>query len=271
MTAAAAPPSAHIVCPPLPRALGADSPRRVRARAALLRVLFDARGRRLLPDDGVLADALAACGRDDVWWACEANSYGPLYLLPTRQWLSVLVDTLADLRVRSVLEIGAGDGFLSHCLARRRPDLRVVATDSHAWARPEARQNERDRREFHGQRFAGIPMGAQVQRRGAVAATTALQPDLVLASWCPPGTLLERVIRAPSKLVLDISVDGDVCGNGERTWRFEKDFLSGPLEDRALCRLDGDPASARATRCTLYYGKRHKNYGINRRGGLLLG
>jgi len=249
----------------VPAPKGKDTAARQKRRGALIEVLFDGNGRRKLPRERDLAAAIDACGAEDTWWVCEANSYGPLYFLPTREWLGELVALVDSLKAKSVLEVGAGDGFLSFCLSRRRPDLKVTATDDFSWTKPSARQNDDDRAEFDGVAFAGIRPMAHVVKHGAVAAVTALRPDLVLCAWPPPGTLVERVIRAPSKHVVDISVDGDVCGNGEKTWRFEKEFLSGPLEDRGLCRLDGD--GPRQTRCTLYFGARHRRHGVDKSMG----
>ena len=97
----------------------------------------------------------------------------------------------------------------------------------------------------------------------AVAAVKKFRPDVVLVSWAPPGLLVERVVRAPSRLVLDIGVEGDVCGNGERTWRFNKDFLDGPIQDLALCRLDARPRKERHTRVTCYFGALHPEGGLD--------
>lgn len=253
----------------VPKPPGRDTAKKKQARQALVDVLFDANGRRRLPEERALAAAVDACGAEQTWWVCEANSHGPLYLLPTREWIGELAAFVDSIKARSVLEVGAGDGFLSFCLMRRRPDLQVSATDDFSWTRADARSSEEDRAEFAGVEFAGIQPLPHVKKQGAVAAIKAQRPDLVVVSWPPPGTLVERVIRAPSKHVLDISVDGDVCGNGEKTWRFEKEFLTGPLEDRALCRLDGD--GPRTTRCTLYFGKRHRRYGVEAKGGLVFG
>jgi hypothetical protein len=93
-----------------------------------------------------------------------------------------------------------------------------------------------------------------VQRMAATTAVRKYRPGITLVSWAPPGTIVDRVIRASKHWVLDISVDGDVCGNGMRTWRFDKEFLSGPIETRALCRLDERPRIERHTRVTLYRG-----------------
>jgi hypothetical protein len=253
-----------LVTVPAPRT-GRDTRARRAARAALVNVLWDARGRRRLPRERELADAIAACAPGDLWWVCEANSAGPLYLLPTREWLTALARFIASTGAKKVLEIGAGDGFLSTVLQRRCKGLPVRATDDFSWTKVANRMSAADRREFGATPFRGIQPLPIVERRAAVATIDAWRPDLVIVSWAPPGTLVERAIRAPSRLVLDLSVDGDVCGNGEKTWRFEKEFLDGPLEERALCRLDEDPHAARATRATLYYGRRHEHFAVTPR------
>jgi hypothetical protein len=249
---------------PPPRS-GRDPPTRRAARAALVDVLWDARGRRRLPRERELADAIDACAKGDLWWVCEANSAGPLYLLPTREWLTALARFVDDSGAKKVLEIGAGDGFLATILQRRRPQVQVRATDDFSWTKPSGRMTAADRREFGDTRFSGIQPLPIVEKRAAVATIAQWKPELVIVSWAPPGTLVERAIRAPSRLVLDISVDGDVCGNGAATWRFEKDFLDGPLEQRALCRLDESPHESRATRATLYYGRRHELFAVTPR------
>lgn len=253
---------------PPPIDLGRDSRRRAAARQALADVLWDDQGRRRLPRERDLVGAIEACDRRDVWWVCEASSAGPVYFLPTREWLKAFARFVDETKARKVLEVAAGDGFLSACLKRARPGLEVIATDDKSWSRAAARMNAADRRAYRGVDFAGIreaAPGVVVEKMGAVAAVKKHRPDLVVVSWAPPGTLVERVIRAPSRLVLDISVDGDVCGNGQRTWRFEKDFLEGPLEERALCRLDQRPTEGRQSRFTLYYGRRHPQHGTTRR------
>lgn len=251
-----------ITVPPQPNA-GRDTSGRARARAVLVDTLWTRAGRRRLPRERALVAALQGCDPRDVWWVCEASSAGPVYLLPTHEWIKALAAWLDDVKARTVLEVAAGDGFLSQCLRKARPKLRVIATDDHSWSKASARSSARDARAFRGVPFAGIGSN-DVEKLGAVRAVERERPDVVMVSWAPPGTLVERVIRAPARLVLDISVDGDVCGNGAATWRFHKELLDGPLETRALCRLDARPALERHTRVTAYYGKAHAEHGIDR-------
>lgn len=245
---------------PKPVGAGRDTRARAAARDTLASVLWDASGQRRLPAERELVAAIEACDPRDLWWVCEASSAGPLYLLPTREWVRALARFVDETGARSVLEVGAGDGFLAACLAKARPDLTVIATDSHAWRRADARMSDADRAEFAGVPFAGIRPGANVQRLAAVTAVKRHQPDLVIVAWAPPGPFLERVIRAPSKLVLELGVEGDVTGDDARTWRYNKEFLAGPVETRALCRLDAKPSQARETRATLYYGAAHPEH-----------
>jgi hypothetical protein len=255
--------SKAVTLPPL-RGQGRDSDERKANRARLLKVLWSTDGERKLPRDRTLRSALAACDARDAWWVCEASSAGPVYLLPTVEWVQHLARVVEKLGARSVLEVAAGDGFLSRCVAEALPDVKVRACDTGAWAKAKNRMNDDDNKAAGATPFAGIRAGPNVERRSVAAAIAHHKPDLVLVSWAPPGTLVERAIRAPScKLVLDLGVDGDVCGNGTHTWRFHKEFLEGPVEARALCRLDGGAVHEPKTRATLYYGRAHDEYGVD--------
>ena len=250
---------------PSPVRLGRDTAARRAARAALAATLWDARGQRRLPSERALVAALEACDPRDVWWVCEMAPPGPVYLLPTRPWVRALGELIASLGVTRVLEAAAGDGFLSRCLRAARPELTVVATDNGAWSRPEARMQEEELRFYRRVAVPGLRLGADVERTSAARAVDVHKPELVIVSWAPPGTLVERLIRMPVRYVLDLGVEGDVCGNGPRTWRFHKELLDGPIEARAICRFDVRPGEARATRATLYYGRAHPDFGVERR------
>lgn len=244
--------------------MGRDTPARRRARVHLASLLWTSAGERRVPRDRALRAALQECEARDAWWVCEASSAGPVYLLPTVEWIEILAHTVRSLGARSVLEVAAGDGLLACALAHALPRVRVHACDSGAWAKAAGRMSAADRRRDGTTPFAGIRAGDNVERRSSASAIAHHRPDLIIVSWAPPGLLVERALRAPAaKLVLELGVDGDVCGNGTRTWRFHKEFLEGPLEARALCRLDGGAVETPATRATLYYGRAHPEHGVD--------
>ncbi len=243
-----------------------DTRRRARARDHLAHTLWSSDGARRLPTDAELVAAIGDCAPGDLWWVCEASSPGPVYFLPTVEWVQAFASHLEALGVETVLEVACGDGFLACCLASASPRLRVVATDSGAWGRAGGRMNADDRSRAPGVAFAGIRPGSEVLRLGALAAVAAHPSDVVLVSWAPPGRLVDRLIMAPdTKLLIEIGADGAICGNGTATWRFNKDFVEGPVEDLALCRLDADAANERHTRVTHYYGRGHEDFEITPR------
>lgn len=233
------------------------TPNDIDARAGLARVLWNARGERLLPTLVELDRAINAMRPGELEWLCEFNPVGPVYLLPNVQWLDALVDELKRLEVKRVVEVGAGDGFLARCLADAAPQLDIIATDSHAWASPEARMTQEERRTHKD--VAGITMGDDVLPMEATTAIEELKPDLALASWLPPGPLLDEIIRSDVKWVLDVGAAGGVTTSAW-SWRFDHDQLQGPLEDLGRCRLDERPPNDLQTRVTLYRGAAHPDH-----------
>lgn len=246
---------------PLPRSAGRDSPARRKARLALAELLWKPDHTRRLPTERALITALEACDPRDPWWVCESSSPGPIYLLITREWLRAFARFVQSVNAKTVLEVAAGDGFLSHCLSRALPSVTVIATDDFSWKRPAARMNSTDRREFSGVAFSGITSAPTVTRMSATTAVRTHRPDLTVISWAPPGDLVRRLVRSTgASLVLDLGADGYTSDTS--AWRYRKDFLDGPLIDRALCRLDNRPGDSRATTATLYYGREHPDHGI---------
>jgi hypothetical protein len=198
-------------------------------------------------------------------WMCEMTALGPLYLLPTRPWLRALARTMRAHGARRVHEVAAGDGHLARALAEMAPDLIVTASDSGAWERPAARMSPTERREHAGTAVAGLTPGADVRRLGLRAAIREFQPDLVLASWLPPGPLLSRLIRLPVRHVLEIGAGSGITGDVS-CWRFAHEFCEGPVETLARCRLDERPARKLHTRVTLYLAAAHEDFHEERIG-----
>ena len=248
------------VAVPQTKNLGRETVKRHRSRCRLIGLLWDKNGKRRLPSEKKLINAIKACDSRDLWWICEMNNISPLYLLPTKEWISFLAKFLSRLKVKNILEIGAGDGFLSECLSKKLPHVQINATDNNSWEKPEARMNAEDRRLYEGLKITGLKPGAFVKKMNVQAAIKHYRPDIVLVSWPPPGLMVEKAIKSDVKYVLEISVDGNYCGNGPYTRRFINEILDTPFESEALCRLDNQPEKKRHTRSVLYYGKKHPDF-----------
>ena len=78
------------------------------------------------------------------------------------------------------------------------------------------------------------------------------------------GALLDRLIRAETRHVLEIGAAGDVTAAGAWSWRFAHDTREGPLERTARCRLDARPARRLHSRVTLYFGRTHPEHHCER-------
>lgn len=238
-------------------------PKAIANRAAVARLLWSADGTRRVPTERALDAALTKLRPGELDWICELSPLGPLYLLPTRRWLQALAAQLRALGARRILEVAAGDGFLSRSLREVAPELDVFATDSAAWERPEARMSRAERRAHAGKQVPGLRLGENVRRFDARAAIRRVKPDLVLASWLPPGRLLDRLVRAPVRHVLEIGAAGGVTSSAW-SWRFAHDFLDGPIESLCRCRLDARPRDALHSRVTLYFGRAHPEHAVAR-------
>ncbi len=237
--------------------------RLVAARAALAKLLWDKHGLRKLPSNAQLDAALSALPAAELEWLFEFSPFGPLYFLPTRPFVTALSRKLRELGAKRVLEVAAGDGFLSRALSAVDPKLEVIATDSGAWEAPQARMNDKERRALRGQSVSGLALGSEVLRLDAKAAVRRFSPDVVLCAWLPPGPMLDGLIRSNVRYVLEIGAGGGVTASAY-SWRFAHEFLDGPIETRARCRLDIRPQKKLHSRITLYFGKAHPEFGEER-------
>jgi len=219
------------------------------AHGEVERLLWRPDGTRRIPPVAAFDRAVSRLRRGALWRLCELNAHGPIYLIPTRPFLLALARRIRALGARDVLEVAAGDGHLARSLQQVAPDLRVLAADSGAWTEPRARMSPRERLRFRGKTVAGLPPGSCVLHLGALEAIRTLQPDLVLASWLPPGPLLGSVIRA-SPLVLEIGAGSGITGD-IRCWRYPHEFWD-DLDPLGRCRLDERPSEKLHTHVTLY-------------------
>jgi hypothetical protein len=234
----------------------------VSAREDITRLLWTRSGTRKLPSTCALDAALGRLRKGELFRICEFDPRGPLYLLPTRELVRALAARIRATGARRVLEVAAGDGFLSDALRRAGPGMQIVATDSGMWTEPRARMNAREKRKLRGAQVPGVRLGTSVLRLDALEAIRRTRPDLVLASWLPPGKVLERLIRAPVRHVLEIGAKGGVTP-GAWNWRFAHEFCE-EVERSARCRLDERPLRELHSRVTLYYGARHPEHACER-------
>jgi hypothetical protein len=230
---------------------------RIAARAQLARALWTKRGERKLPGERELDEALTRQSAEDLDWLCELSPLAPLYLLPTRRFVNALARQLRALDVTRVLEVAAGDGFLARSLQRTAPELEVRASDSGAWSDPRARMTRAERKQHP--HVPGLRLGANVEPLDADAAIRRYRPELVLCSWLPPGHMLDSLVRARVRYVLELGAGSGVTGSAY-SWRFAHEFLEGELEQSARCRLDLRPRMELHSRATLYYGRAHHAY-----------
>ena len=193
----------------------------------------------------------------------EFGPLGPLYFLPTSDWCRAATKQLRKLGVKRIVEIGAGDGFLSRSLARIDPSLEFIATDTGAWTKAQARMSAEERRIHRDGAVAGIHAGRNVEPIEARAAIERHRPDLVLAAWLPPKFPLSRVLRCDVRFLLEIGAAGGVTP-GAWNWRYAHELCEGPIESLARCRLDARPDRALASRVTLYFGAAHPEHHCER-------
>ena len=196
-----------------------------------------------MPAQAAFDRAVSKLRRGELERICEFNPCAPIYLIPTAPFLRALARRLGR---RRVVEVAAGDGFLASELANL--GVRIIATDSGKWEKPQARMNAKERRRYRN--VKGLSLGVNVVRIGAIEAIRKYRPDVVLASWLPPGPLLGKVIRA-SKEVIEIGAGSGVTGN-IRCWRYPHDFLE-ELDALGRCRLDERPAQKLHTHVTRYF------------------
>jgi hypothetical protein len=231
------------------------------ALEALERTLFHSSGARRLPPGRELDRVLARVTPEQLFWYCETRPRGPLYLLPTCEFVDRLAAWLAKLAGPrgTIVEVGAGDGFLAASLLEARRSLRLVATDSGLWEWAGARMTPAERRSHGRDRDVhGLRMGPNVVRQEAVLAARTRRAKVLLVSWLPPGRLFEQLMRCPCHFLVEIGTSGDITGQGEWGWRFAHEFAPSRVTRAARSRLDG--GKKRRTQVTCYFGRGHPDF-----------
>jgi hypothetical protein len=118
-----------------------------------------------------------------------------VYFFPSLEWVRAFCRFLHLLRVRRVLEAGAGRGYLASALAPllARQGIAFKAVD-----------------DAQGEFESGLPRHPVVEPTDALTAAQAFHPELVVYAWPPPGQSLAPLCRTPG--VRYVLVQGESNG-----------------------------------------------------------
>lgn len=201
-------------------------------------ILFNSDGSRRLPRYGEV-DGLLSHG---FYLSDLLRGERQLYFIPTVEWVSGLTRLLKHLRVGLALEVGAGDGFVASCLAKR--GVNVVATDI-------------------GEGYP-VSYGQHVERLSHTEALDAYRPEFVFWCWPPyASSFADRIIEHPSvAYYLDVGDGGHISGSRQTFDSFACRYLR-QLSKLAFTWIDID--QFRHNRNFLFYqakGDLHDQRGI---------
>ena len=126
-------------------------------------------------------ELLARVPAPEAWLTAVSQATG-VYFFPSREFIPRLVRYLKLLRVRRLMEAGAGRGYLAAALGplAEAAGMRFTAVD---------------RRE--GEFQSGLTVHPRVEPGDIFAAIWDFRPDAVLYAWPPPGQSLKAICQAP--------------------------------------------------------------------------
>jgi hypothetical protein len=109
---------------------------------------------------------------DEAAWLMALSQATGVYFFPSREWVQTLRRYLKLLRVTSLLEAGAGRGYLTAALAPwcAAAGIRFRAVDR-----------------GDGEFVSGLPVYAGVETGDALTVARELQPEIIVYAWPPPG------------------------------------------------------------------------------------
>ncbi len=127
-----------------------------------------------------------------------------IYFFPSREWVLRFCRFVRLLKIRRVLEAGAGRGYLAAALAALLPrqGVRFEAVDA-----------------GQGEFVSPCARHPVVTTGTALAAISSFQPDLVLYAWPPPGQSIGPLLAGPGvRFVLVVGEDGGGCTGDPQDW-----------------------------------------------------
>ena len=157
-------------------------------------LLPEADWRRLVPPAEAAETVLTALSQDV-----------GIYFFPSREWVARFCRFVHLLKIQRVLEAGAGRGYLAAALAPRlaRQGVAFLAVDN-----------------GQGEFDSGLPRHPVVQAASALDAVHALQPELVLYAWPPPGQSIGPLLAGPGvRYVLVVGERHGGCTGDPADWQ----------------------------------------------------
>lgn len=172
---------------------------------------------------------------DPAAWLMAVSQATGVYFFPSREWPPLFLRFLKLLKVKRLLEAGAGRGYLTAALAPlcERAGIAFRAVDK-----------------GEGEFQSGLPAHPLVEQGDVFAASQVFRPEVVLYAWPPPGQSLVRICQADFLHYLIVVGEAGGGATGDpRDWQILR-----PRESAALRRYGRGRTGPERHRVTVFYG-----------------
>jgi|UniRef100_A0A7C3SKK1 hypothetical protein len=187
--------------------------------------------------EAVWRELLATVSDPEGWLMALSTATG-VYFFPSREWPRRYVQFLKRLKVRRLLEAGAGRGYLSAALASLTAAAGIVF-----------KAIDKGEGEFQG----GLPTHEIVEVGDIFRVIHEFMPEVVLYAWPPPGQSLATLWQSPSlRYLMVIGVKGGGVTGAPADW----DILP-HKPSPALSRFGRGRSSLSHQQATIFWRPRH--------------
>lgn len=143
--------------------------------------------------------------QDPEGWLMALSAATGVYFFPSRQWPPQFIRYLRLLKVRRLLEAGAGRGYLTAALAPLAAEAAIAF-----------KAIDKGEGEFQ----SPLPVYQEVEAGDVFAVSHDFQPDAVLYAWPPPGQSLARLWPSPAlRYLIVIGEPGGGATGAQRDWQ----------------------------------------------------
>jgi hypothetical protein len=164
-----------------------------------------------------------------------------VYFFPTREWVTAFCRFSRLVRIRRVLEAGAGRGYLAAALAPLLPRQGTAfrAVDN-----------------AQGEFESGLPRHPVVEQTDALTAVQDFSPELIVYAWPPPGQSIGPLCRSAGvRYVLVLGEPHGGCTGDPADWERFTYRTAGLLSRRGLGRSGRQQQAA-----TVFFGSAHPHF-----------